>query len=217
MDDEETKADEARSGLTRRQFLVSMGATAAVAAVSGKGAANETESNRVLPAQALASITLRVNGRRRRLAVEPRWSLLHVLRERLGLTGTKVGCGRGECGACTVLIDGAARYACMTLAVEAEGTEITTIEGLMKGNELGRVQHAFLEEDAFQCGYCTPGQVMAAEALLRVNPHPTLDEIREGMSGNTCRCGTYAHIFRAVGRAANLRGTRGESDHGERT
>ena len=107
------------------------------------------------------------------MLVEARWSLLYVLRDRLGLTGTKVGCERGECGACTVLIDGKARYACMTLAVEADGHEITTVEGLMKGEELGTTQQAFAEEDAFQCGYCTPGQVMAAESLLRANPSPT--------------------------------------------
>ena len=103
-----------------------------------------------------------------------------VLREKLGLTGTKPGCERGECGACTVLIDGVPRYSCLTLALEAEGNEVTTVEGLMNGEELGPVQRAFVEEDAFQCGYCTPGQVMAAEGLLRANPDPTLDEIRLG-------------------------------------
>jgi xanthine dehydrogenase YagT iron-sulfur-binding subunit len=104
-----------------------------------------------------------------------------------------------------VLIDGSARYACMTLALEAEGTEITTLEGLMHGEELGTTQQAFLEEDAFQCGYCTPGQVVAAEGLLRVTPEPNLDEIRHGMAGNLCRCAAYVHIFKAVGRAAELK------------
>ena len=139
------------------------------------------------------------------MLVEPRWSLLYVLREKLGLSGSKAGCERGECGACTVLIDGKARYACMTLAAEADGREITTIEGLMQGEELGTTQKAFAEEDAFQCGFCTPGQVMAAEALLRVNPSPTLDEIRHGMAGNICRCGAYAHIFKAVEKAAGMK------------
>lgn len=143
-------------------------------------------------------LDLTVNGRPCNLLVEPRWSLLFVLREKLGLTGTKVGCERGECGACTVLINGVARYACMTLAVEAQGFEITTIEGLMEGEELGPVQQAFLEKDAFQCGYCTPGQIMAAEGLLRANPQPTQAEIQRGMSGNLCRCGAYAHILQAV-------------------
>ncbi len=155
-------------------------------------------------------VSLLVNGQRRRLLVEPRWSLLFVLREKMGLTGTKVGCERGECGACTVLIDGQPRYSCITLAVEAEGKEITTLEGLMDGEELGPVQKAFIEHDAFQCGYCTPGQVMAAEGLLRSNPDPSLEEIRLGMSGNLCRCGVYPNIFRAVRRAAELkRGTGG--------
>jgi len=128
-----------------------------------------------------------------------------VLRERLGISGTKAGCERGECGSCTVLFDGSPRYACMTLATEAEGAEITTIEGLLDGEQLGETQQAFVEEDAFQCGYCTPGQVMAAEGLLRANPSPTGNEIRHGMSGNLCRCGTYAHITNAVTRAAELK------------
>jgi xanthine dehydrogenase YagT iron-sulfur-binding subunit len=153
----------------------------------------------------VSAITLTVNGRKQKMLVEARWSLLYVLRDHLGLTGTKVGCERGECGACTVLIDGTARYACLTLAVEADGHEITTVEGLMTGEELGPTQRAFAEEDAFQCGYCTPGQVMAAEGLLRANPSPNLDQIRQGMAGNICRCGTYAHIFKAVAKAADLK------------
>jgi len=159
----------------------------------------------VLEPAEMAKIRLLVNGRRHRLLVEPRWSLLFVLREKLGLTGTKVGCERGECGACTVLINGQTHYACMTLAVQAEGKEITTIEGLMKGEDLGPVQQAFLERDAFQCGYCTPGQIVAVEGLLRSHPNPSPEEIRRGVSGNLCRCGTYTHIFEAVRRAAELR------------
>jgi xanthine dehydrogenase YagT iron-sulfur-binding subunit len=205
MGDEDDKDTDGKTGLTRRQFIKSVGTVAAVTVVSGRVIASDEKEDVVLPAEKLSKITLTINGRRQRLVVEPRWSLLYVLRERLGLTGTKVGCERGECGACTVLIDSIPRYACMTLAVEAEGTSITTLEGLMNGDELGPVQQAFLEEDAFQCGYCTPGQVMAAEGLLRTNPHPTLDEIRKGMSGNLCRCGAYTHIFRAVSKAANLK------------
>ncbi|HON00277.1 MAG TPA: (2Fe-2S)-binding protein [Acidobacteriota bacterium] len=165
----------------------------------------------VLEASETVPVKLLVNGREHRLLVEPRWSLLHVLREKLGLTGTKQGCGHGECGACTVLIDDEPRYACLTLAVEAEGRKITTVEGLMNGEELGPVQQAFVEHDAFQCGYCTPGQIMAAEGLLRANPHPTLEQIREGMSGNLCRCGTYAHIFQAVAKASELKQKGGRS------
>jgi xanthine dehydrogenase YagT iron-sulfur-binding subunit len=205
MGDEEEKNRDGKKGLTRRQFIKSIGTAAAVTVVAGRTTASEDKEDVVLPAEKLSKITLMINGRRQRLVVEPRWSLLYVLRERLGLTGTKVGCERGECGACTVLIDGIPRYACMTLAVEAQGASITTLEGLMNGDELGSVQQAFLEEDAFQCGYCTPGQVMAAEGLLRTNPHPSLDDIRKGMSGNLCRCGAYAHIFKAVSKAASLK------------
>lgn len=208
MADEEKKTGEGEKGVTRRQFITSMGAAAAVAAVSGGVSAAEEKEQAVLPAEKLSKISLFINGRRYRLVVEPRWSLLYVLRERIGLTGTKVGCDRGECGACTVLIDGLPRYACMTLAVEAEGTEITTIEGLLKGDELSPVQQAFVEEDAFQCGYCTSGQIMAAEGFLRVNSDPGIDEIRKAMSGNMCRCGSYTHIFKAVRKAADLKGGR---------
>ena len=192
-----------RTGITRRGFLQLIGAGAAASAAStGLGA----ESARgVIEPVKVTKLKLLINGRSHRLLVEPRWSLLFVLREKLGLTGSKVGCERGECGACTVLIDGQPRYACMTLAVEAVGREITTLEGLMKGEELGPVQQAFLEHDAFQCGYCTPGQIMAVEGLLRSKPTPSLEEIRRAVSGNLCRCGTYAHIFKAAQRAAELR------------
>lgn len=192
------------TGLTRRGFITSVGFGAAGVAALGHPAAGA----RVLPAAEatdMLRVTLAVNGRQHRLLVEPRWTLLFVLRERLGLTGTKVGCERGECGACTVLFDGKARYACMTLAAEAEGHEITTVEGLLRGEEPGPVQQAFAEHDAFQCGYCTPGQIMAAEGLLRANPAPTREEVRLGMSGNICRCGAYANIVKAVERAAALR------------
>ena len=166
---------------------------------------NGAQEDAVLKAGEMTRVALFINGRRFRIMVEPRWSLLFVLRERLGLTGTKVGCERGECGACTVLINDVPRYACLTLAIEAEGAKITTVEGLMKGEELGPVQQAFLEEDAFQCGYCTPGQIMAVEGLLRSKTEPTPDEIRSAMSGNLCRCGTYTHIAKAAKRAAELK------------
>ena len=194
---------EPNKGVTRRGFLGSAGA-GAVAAATGVSLRGEAAVQITNPDEML-EVALRINGRTHRLLVEPRWSLLFVLRERLGITGTKVGCERGECGSCTVLIDGRPRYACMTLAVEAEQTEIMTVEGLLDGEELGEVQQAFVAEDAFQCGYCTPGQVMAAEGLLRANPSPTLDDIRHGMSGNLCRCAAYVHIFRAVDHAAKLK------------
>jgi xanthine dehydrogenase YagT iron-sulfur-binding subunit len=153
----------------------------------------------------MSPVVLTINGRTHRMLVEPRWTLLYVIRDRLGLTGTKASCERGECGSCTVLIDGVARYACMTLAMEAEGHEITTLEGLMNGEELGPTQRAFVDEDGFQCGYCTPGQIMSAEALLRADPNPDLHQIQHGMSGNLCRCAAYTNIFKSVQRAAELK------------
>ena len=175
-----------RQGITRRGFLKWVGAGAVVSAAAGTAAAKPSDGP-TDPCE-MTRVNLRINGRQRRLLVEPRWSLLFVLREKLGLTGTKVGCERGECGACTVLINGQPRYACLTLAVEAAGCQITTAEGLMNGEQLGTVQQAFVEEDAFQCGYCTPGQVVSVEALLRKTPQPTFEQIREGVSGNLCRC-----------------------------
>jgi xanthine dehydrogenase YagT iron-sulfur-binding subunit len=191
-----------RQDLSRRAFLSALGAsTLGAAAIRDAEPAQEaaiTKAGGDVPA------TLRINGRQHRVLIEPRSTLLDVLRERLGLTGTKLGCARGECGACTVLIDGLPRYSCMTLALEAERHEITTVEGLMDGEELGPVQQAFVEEDGFQCGYCTPGQVVAVEGFLRRHPAPNLEQIREGMSGNLCRCGAYKHIVKAVQRAAEL-------------
>jgi xanthine dehydrogenase YagT iron-sulfur-binding subunit len=201
------ESEKNRNGVTRRGFLQLMGAGAAASGAQGAFSA-EPAAGTAEPVE-LTRIGLLVNGRRHRLIVEPRWSLLFVLREKLGLTGTKVGCERGECGACTVLINGQPRYACLTLAVEAEGKEITTLEGLMRGEELGPVQQAFLERDAFQCGYCTPGQIMAVEGLLRSTPDPSFEEIRRGVSGNLCRCGAYDHIFKAARRAADLKREKG--------
>jgi xanthine dehydrogenase YagT iron-sulfur-binding subunit len=195
-------------GITRRNFLTTMGAGAIGATVSEDvlAAGKEAAQPQLLPAGRTAEVALRINGRTHVVAVETRWTLLHVLREVIGLTGAKPGCERGECGACTVLIDGVPRYACLTLAVEAQGREITTLEGLLDGEALGPVQAAFVEADAFQCGYCTPGQIMAVEGLLRANPSPSAEDIRHGVSGNLCRCGAYQHIFKAARRAAELKG-----------
>jgi xanthine dehydrogenase YagT iron-sulfur-binding subunit len=199
----ERKDDLPGRGISRRGFLGTMGAGVVGVAVAGNAEAAPLDE--IVEAGDLSKVSLQINGRQRRLLVEPRMTLLDALREKLEMTGTKPGCGRGECGACTVLIDGQPRYACMTLALEAQGHEIITIEGVMRGEQLGPVQQAFVQEDASQCGYCTPGQVMAVEGLLRRNPNPNIEEIREGMSGNLCRCGAYQHIFKAVLRAAELR------------
>ncbi|RUU21953.1 (2Fe-2S)-binding protein, partial [Mesorhizobium sp. M6A.T.Ca.TU.002.02.2.1] len=148
-------------------------------------------------------IQLHINGHRHELEVEPRVTLLDALRDHLGLTGTKKGCDQGQCGACTVHVDGQRVLACLTLAAQAEGRSITTIEGLAAGDgTLHAVQAAFLEQDAFQCGYCTPGQIMSAVACIREGHAGSDDEIREYMAGNLCRCGAYPHIVAAVRQAA---------------
>jgi xanthine dehydrogenase YagT iron-sulfur-binding subunit len=147
-----------------------------------------------------SAILLRVNGVERALEVEARRTLLDALREDLGLTGAKPGCEMGNCGACTVLLDGEAIYGCLALAVECQGRAITTIEGLTQGDTLDGIQQAFIAHDALQCGYCTPGQVLAMKALLDRNPHPDDEEIDRAMSGNLCRCGAYPKI-RAAARA----------------
>jgi xanthine dehydrogenase YagT iron-sulfur-binding subunit len=202
---EEQERGDAGKGMTRRGFLTTIGTGAVTFAMADTLPASPAAEAEMTERGELAKVTLEINGRKYRLLVEPRWSLLYVLREGLGLTGTKVGCERGECGACTVLIDDVPRYACMTLAVEAEGRKITTVEGLMRGEELGPVQQAFKEHDAFQCGYCTPGQILSVEGLLRRNPKPSADEVRQGISGNLCRCGAYKHIVNAALKAAELK------------
>ena len=198
-------------GVTRRHFLTGagIGAVGIATGVPAVEGATDTDSTPLVEAGEAVPVALQINGIRRRLLVEPRWSLAYVLREQLVLTGTKLGCDRGECGACTVLVDDVPRYSCMTLALEAEDSEITTLEGLLEGEELGAVQQAFKEKDAFQCGYCTPGQVIAVEGLLRSNPDPSLEEIRTGVSGNLCRCGTYPNIFKAARLAADLKRGKG--------
>jgi xanthine dehydrogenase YagT iron-sulfur-binding subunit len=146
-------------------------------------------------------VTLEVNGAPHTLRVDPRVTLLDALRERIGLTGTKKGCDMGQCGACTVLVDGRRVNACLTLAVMAQGKRVTTIEGLARGDELHPVQSAFIAEDGFQCGYCTPGQIMSAVGLLSEGHAKTDAEVREQMSGNLCRCGAYPSIVQAIRRA----------------
>jgi xanthine dehydrogenase YagT iron-sulfur-binding subunit len=150
------------------------------------------------PGAADLKVTLRVNGADRTLAVDPRTTLLDALRDRLGLTGAKKGCDHGQCGACTVLVDGRPVLSCLTLAVAAEGAAVTTIEGLARGDALHPVQAAFVEHDAFQCGFCTPGQILSAVGLIADGRARTEEEVREAMSGNLCRCGAYPNIVAAV-------------------
>src|SRR5438132_6849573 len=150
-------------------------------------------------------ITLKVNSKVEKLDVAPWTTLLDALREHLGLTGTKKGCDHGQCGACTVLVNGRRINSCLTLAIMKDGAAITTIEGLAQGDALHPVQAAFVEHDAFQCGYCTPGQIMSAAALIKEGHTRTDDEVREWMSGNICRCGAYPNIVAAI-RDASARG-----------
>jgi xanthine dehydrogenase YagT iron-sulfur-binding subunit len=177
------------------------GAAAAAAVSSGvvglRGAAART-LDQTAPELGRATVRLRVNGVAQSVEVEHRYTLLEVLRDRLGLTGTKLGCDRSECGACTVIMNGEAVYSCSQLAVFADGAEVTTVEGLARGDELSAVQQAFVDLDAGQCNYCIPGQIMAATALLQHNPAPSVEEMRVGMSGNLCRCANYNHIQAAV-------------------
>ena len=150
----------------------------------------------------MSDLTIRLNGREQRASVPEGATLAELLREQVGLTGTKIACEEGTCGACTVLLDGRATLSCILLAVQAEGREVTTIEGLGDEGALSPLQRAFVEEDALQCGFCTAGQVVSATALLAQTPNPTSEQVRMGMSGNLCRCGAYPGIERAVLRAA---------------
>ncbi len=202
----------------RRRFLTGLGtgvvgtivagsaARALAAEQSGAGTPAPTSTpdpDLLGPGKVL--VTLDVNGEKTRLAVEPRSTLLDALREDLDLTGAKKVCDRGECGACTVIVDGEPVYSCLTLAVLAEGRKVETVEGLRQGEKLHPIQEAFLKCDAYQCGFCTPGQIMAAKALLDRTPHPTPEEIRRGMAGNLCRCGAYPKIFQAVEMASKMK------------
>jgi xanthine dehydrogenase YagT iron-sulfur-binding subunit len=182
--------------LSRRGLL---GGSAGLVAPQSVRADDPTQANTApVRAPSTLDIVLQVNGKQLKLAVEPRTTLLDALREQAGLTGTKKGCDRGACGACTVHIDNRRVVSCLTLAARCQGHAITTIEGLAQGDDLHPVQAAFIAHDAFQCGYCTPGQIMSAVALIAEGHTGSDAEIREWMSGNICRCGAYPHIVDAV-------------------
>jgi xanthine dehydrogenase YagT iron-sulfur-binding subunit len=201
--------------VTRRGFLKGAGLTAVGASVlEGAVAAVDEAAAAVagpkVVGPGLAPVTIDVNGSSRRLEVEPRTTLAEALRFDLGLTGTKVVCDRGSCSACTVWVDGTPVCACMTLAVDVAGRRVTTIEGLARGDELHPVQAAFIEHDAMQCGFCTPGMVMSCAALLARNASPSLDDVRQATSGNLCRCGTYPKVFEATLAAAGRVAKKGD-------
>jgi xanthine dehydrogenase YagT iron-sulfur-binding subunit len=221
------EADDTPSSRARRRFLIESSAlTTGIAAApylsSGQAADRDASAGAPVPAST-QRVTFEVNGVTRELMLDPRVTLLDALREHLRLTGTKKGCDRGQCGACTVLVNGRRVNACLTLAVSLDGDRVTTVEGLARGDALHPVQQAFLEHDGFQCGYCTPGQICSAVALIEearagavsaVTPDVRApaalplsdDEVRERMSGNLCRCGAYVNIVAAVQAAAKVRG-----------
>ena len=192
-----------RENLTRRDFL--KGASVAVSSgllITEAQAASSPSAPEAVAGPGPVPITLKVNGKPHKLNLEPRVTLLDALRNHLDLTGAKKVCDRGVCGSCTVIMDGKAVYACNLLAIQAEGHDIVTVEGLSRGEELHPVMAAFVEHDAQQCGFCTPGFVVACKAFLDKHPNPTLKEIERGLGGNLCRCGTYAGIRPAVLEAA---------------
>ncbi len=192
-------------GISRRKFLQGMGAgvVGSYTIVPGLDAATRKliETAEEIPEKAVP-LHLTVNGQKYQVLVEPRTTLVEVLRDNLQLTGTKVVCNRGECGGCTVLLDNQPVYSCHMLALDAEGKEVITIEGLLDGEKLHPVQQAFVDHDGLQCGFCTPGQIMAAEGLLRKNPNLTREQILIGMSGNLCRCSAYPKILESAIAAA---------------
>ena len=197
-----------KPGVSRRGFLKGIGlgtaATGVVSVVKPVAEAAAKDPNIRGPGE--MPVSLKINGKVQRLNLEPRVTLLDALRNRLDLTGPKKVCDRGTCGACTVLLDGQPVYSCTLLAVEAEGAEITTIEGIGATDKLTALQKAFIENDAQQCGFCTPGFVTAATAFVRDHPNASIDEVRAGLGGNLCRCGTYAGMILAVADAARKGG-----------
>jgi len=188
-----------KSALTRRDFLRGAGVAVSGGMLAGSGAlatASPRPETEILgPGE--VPITLKINGEPRKLSVEPRVTLLDALRNQLDITGAKRVCDRGTCGACTIIMDGKAIYACSHLAIEAQGHDIITIESLSHGEHLHPVMSAFWENDAQQCGFCTPGFMMACKAFLDKHPHPKLEDVEEGLSGNICRCGTYRGLKQA--------------------
>jgi|SRR5581483_7311376 len=191
----------APSGVSRRSFLKGLGTTALSAATLGLNgvAAELAQANAERPVgPGAVPVTLHLNGQDRTFNLEPRVTLLEALRTHAGLTGPKEVCGRAGCGACTVLLNGEPVNACAILAIEAQGAEILTVEGLATDEKLTTLQQAFVDHDALQCGFCSSGFVMTLAAFLRKNPHPTEAEIRQACTGNLCRCGSYPHIFTAV-------------------
>ena len=193
---------DSRSGVSRRSFMQTLGASAAAASIAGSAEAVPRRPGEAADPTIMGpgpvDLALNINGQARSIRVDPATTLLEALRLHLGLTGSKEICDRGSCGGCCVIMDGKLVNACMTLAADAVGAQITTVEGLSSGGTLHPVQEAFIRHDALQCGYCTPGFVVASAWLLKNTRKPNLDQIKKALSGNICRCGTYTNVFNAV-------------------
>ena len=209
MEEKEKKPNEGKKKkeetlkVSRRAFLKGMGASTVAASMASLPIASLPEAEAALPTGVKeAVIQLNINEKVYRVKVKSQWTLLEVLRRELGLTGTKKACDRGNCGACTVIVDGKAVYACSILAIRMEGRKIVTVEGLRDGEKLHPIQKAFSEHGGYQCGFCTSGQMMAAKALLDRNSKPTVDEVRAELAGNLCRCGAFPKIIESVLAAA---------------
>ncbi len=202
-------ADDPKIVFTRRGFLKGAGVTAATTVIESAHAvareARDAAHGASTAGPDAVAVKLRVNGQEHAVSVEPRYTLAETLRDNLGLTGTKVVCDRGSCSACTVWIDKVPALACMTLAIDVVGRDVTTIEGLSQGDVMHPVQAAFVKHDAMQCGFCTPGMVMSCAALLEQMPDPKLADVKHAVSGNLCRCGTYPKVFAATLEVAHER------------
>lgn len=214
MKDKKKVRHQETGGVSRRDFLRGTGVAVSGAILVGEGAAvaSPQESAAGIRGPGEVPVALRVNGETKRLNLEPRVTLLDALRDRLDITGSKRVCDRGTCGACTMLLDGKPVYGCTVLAIEAEGHDVTTIEHFSEGGKLHPVMAAFVEHDAQQCGFCTPGFVMACIAFLKAHPNPTQEDIKKDLGGNLCRCGTYAGIREAIMEAAKNMNAGGSSN-----
>jgi aerobic-type carbon monoxide dehydrogenase small subunit (CoxS/CutS family) len=198
---------EQKSGLSRRDFIKGvgggvLGSAALISTISQCTPEKKGPHGSIIRGPDKVMVSFTINGSKQSLEIEPRITLLDAIRDRLDHTGTKRVCNRGECGACTVILDGKTVLACSMFALDADGAEIETVEGLADGDQLHPIQESFVKHDALQCGFCTSGFIISSKALLNENPSPTMDEIKKGISGNLCRCGTYPNIFKAVDEAA---------------
>ncbi len=211
MSDEDRELQDSAPGVSRRDFMKISSLAIATPMVVGPTVLKVAGEDVAVYGPGKVPITLNVNGKKMSTEVEPRVTLLDVLRENFDLTGAKRVCDRGTCGACTVLLDGKPVYSCSVLAIDAQAHQITTIEGLNKANGLTPIQQAFVDNDGQQCGFCTPGFVVATTAFLQKHPQPTAEQVRTGLSGNLCRCGTYHGIQGVI---AQMSGKKGTVNHG---